>query len=101
MRVLLEGIFPLHMEQLLEYVVEIAGLMTLDEINSRIAAFSYAYFNEKPAGAYVINPLTEYLCIYRSSISCYHLFNAVHHGNPGLKYVLSKYDLSVYCHYMN
>ena len=49
MHVLLEGIFPLHMEQLLEYVVEIAGLMTLDEINSRIAAFSYVYFNEKPA----------------------------------------------------
>lgn len=48
MHVLLEDIFPLHMEQILEYIVETAGLMTLDEINARIAAFPYAYFNEKP-----------------------------------------------------
>lgn len=49
MHVLLEGVCPLHIEQLLEYVVYDAGLMTLHDINSRIAAFSYAYFEEKPA----------------------------------------------------
>lgn len=49
MHVLLEGVCPLHIEQLLEYVVNDAGLATLHEINSRIEAFPYAYFNEKPA----------------------------------------------------
>lgn len=54
-------------------------------------------------GAYVICPLSsmQYQCIYRSSVSCYHLFNAVHHGNHRIKYILSKYDLSVYCNYSN
>lgn len=52
-------------------------------------------------GAYVICPLTEYRCIYRSSILCHHLFNVVYHNNQRTKYIKSKYDLSVYCHYNN
>lgn len=48
MHVLLEGIFPLHLEQLLQYVVQVSGLLTLNQINSRISAFPYAYFNDKP-----------------------------------------------------
>ena len=49
MHVLLEGVCPLHIEQLLEYVVHGAALATLHEINSRILAFPYAYFSKKPA----------------------------------------------------
>ena len=49
MHVLLEGVCPLHMEQYLDYIVNDAALMTLHEINCRIAAFPYAYFSEKPA----------------------------------------------------
>lgn len=48
MHVLLEGIFPLHLEQLLQHVVEVAGLLTLDQLNSRITEFPYAYFSNKP-----------------------------------------------------
>lgn len=50
-------------------------------------------------GAYVICPLAEYQCIYRSSLLCHHLFNAVHHDDHSTKYIKSKYDLSVYCNY--
>lgn len=49
MHVLLEGIFPLHMERLLDYIINHASLLTLDQINSRISEFPYAYFNEKPS----------------------------------------------------
>ena len=48
MHVLLEGVFPVHMEQLVAYIVQVSGVLTLAEINSRIAAFPYAYFQEKP-----------------------------------------------------
>ena len=48
MHVLFEGIFPLHVEQLLRYVIEVSGIMTLEQINSRISEFPYAYFNNKP-----------------------------------------------------
>ena len=49
MHVLLEGIFPLHMEQLLDYVVRTLSAVTLADINSRLMTFPYAYFEEKPA----------------------------------------------------
>lgn len=49
MHVLLEGVFPLHMEQFLKYIVEDMGILTLDQINSRIASYPYAYFDEKPS----------------------------------------------------
>lgn len=49
MHVLLEGIFPLHMEQLLDYVVQTLSVVTLADINSRLMTFPYAYFEEKPA----------------------------------------------------
>ena len=49
MHVLLEGIFPLHMEQLLDYVVQTLSVVTLADINSRLMTFQYAYFEEKPA----------------------------------------------------
>lgn len=49
MHVLLEGICALHLQQLLEYIVDDASLITLHEINSRICMYPYAYFSEKPA----------------------------------------------------
>ena len=49
MHVLLEGIFPLHVEQLFDYIINVASLLSLDQINSRLLAFPYAYFNEKPS----------------------------------------------------
>lgn len=49
MHVLLEGIFPLHMEQLLDYVVQTLSVVTLADTNSRLMTFPYAYFEEKPA----------------------------------------------------
>ena len=49
MHVLLEGVFPLHMEQLLKYIVEDIAILTLTQINSRIKAFPFAYFNDKPS----------------------------------------------------
>ena len=52
MHVLLEGVFPLHMEQFLKYIVEDMGVLTLDQINFRIAAYPYAYFDEKPSQLY-------------------------------------------------
>lgn len=55
MHVLLEGIFPYHLEQLLDYVVNQSSLLTLSQINSRIQAFPYAYFSDKPS---VIDDLT-------------------------------------------
>ena len=48
MHVLLEGVFPLHMEELLCYITD-SSILTIDQINSRIMAFPYAYFNEKPS----------------------------------------------------
>ena len=47
MHVILEGIFPFHIEQLLKYILE-QSLITLSEINSRISSFPFAYFNTKP-----------------------------------------------------
>ena len=49
MHVLLEGIFPLHMEQFVDYIVNQAHLLTLDQINSRVMAFPYSYFSERPS----------------------------------------------------
>lgn len=49
MHVILEGIFPMHIQQLLEYIVDVSAHMTLAQINSRIAAYPYAYFNDKPS----------------------------------------------------
>ena len=56
MHVLLEGIFPLHVEQLFDYIINVASLLSLDQINSRLLAFPYAYFNEKPS------PITQ-MCL--------------------------------------
>lgn len=50
-------------------------------------------------GAFEVLPLSEYRCLYRSSIQCHYLFNAIHHGNNRTKYIKSKYDLSVHCNY--
>ena len=49
MHVLLEGIFPLHLEQLLDYVVNTLSAVSLTDTNSRLLSFSYAYFEEKPS----------------------------------------------------
>ena len=52
---------------------------------------------DRNLGAYVISPLAEFQCIYRSSMLCHYLFNAVHLDNHS--YIKSKYDLSVFCNY--
>jgi hypothetical protein len=49
MHVLLEGVFPLHLGQLLQYIIRDASILSLSQINSRILAFPYAYFEEKPS----------------------------------------------------
>ena len=49
MHVLLEGVFPLHVGQLLQYVIHESKILTLSQINSRILAHPYAYFEEKPS----------------------------------------------------
>lgn len=48
MHVVLEGIFPYHMEQLLNYIID-GSILTLAQINSRIMSFPYSYFNVKPS----------------------------------------------------
>lgn len=51
--------------------------------------------------AYQVKQLQDYRCLHRSIISngCYHPLNAVlHNGNL---YIKSKYDLSVYCNYID
>lgn len=51
-------------------------------------------------GAYVICPLSEFMILYRSSMMCHYLFNAVDcNDNENKYYVKSKYDLSVFCDY--
>jgi hypothetical protein len=50
-------------------------------------------------GAYEVIQLAGYKCLFRSSLPCHRLFNAVHHGNHATKYIKSKYDLTVYCNY--
>ena len=49
MHVLLEGIFPLHVQALLEHVIHGLSILTLSQINSRILAYPYAYFEVKPS----------------------------------------------------
>ena len=50
-------------------------------------------------GAYEVTPSINYRCFYRSSLSCYHLFSAIHYGENENMFIKSKYSLSVYCHY--
>ena len=49
MHVLLEGVFPCHLEQLLNYIVCESSVLSISQINSRIKSFPYAYFQEKPS----------------------------------------------------
>ncbi len=49
MHVLLEGIVPVHIGLLLDHIVETLSLLTLPEINARIASYPYGYFEEKPS----------------------------------------------------
>ena len=49
MHVLLEGVFPLHLEHLLQYIIRDASILNLSQINSRILDFPYAYFETKPS----------------------------------------------------
>lgn len=51
-------------------------------------------------GAYEVDPHIEYRCLHRSSLQCYHLFNAIPCGDQEIKFIKSKYDLLVYCNYM-
>lgn len=55
MHVLLEGIFPLHMEQLMDYVTNNLCLLSLADINARIKSFSYSYFQTKPSSLSSLN----------------------------------------------
>lgn len=45
MHILLEGVFPLHLEQLVNYVVFESAVLSISQINSRIRS---SYFQEKP-----------------------------------------------------
>ena len=46
-------------------------------------------------GAYELVTLSNFRCVYRSSIRCYHPFNPIHKDSKIL--VKSKYDLTVLC----
>ena len=48
-------------------------------------------------GAYEVNQLQQYKCIYRPAIGCYHTFNAIPFN--GSIYIKSKYDLTVFSNY--
>ena len=48
MHVMLEGVIPLHIEEFLNYFIHDANILTLSQINSRLMAYPYAYFEEKP-----------------------------------------------------
>ena len=54
MHVILEGVFPFHMEALLEYVYS-SGILTTDTINSRMKTYPYAYFSDKPMSINGVN----------------------------------------------
>ena len=56
MHVLLEGVFPIHVNQLLKYLVDAISFVTLDKINCRIMSHPYAYFEEKPAHLRSLDP---------------------------------------------
>ena len=77
MHVLLEGIFPLHLEQFLHYVIEDAGLMTLGQINSRIAEFPYAYFSDKPGPLSGFDPQGTQTGTWHARNTLYHNHNAI------------------------
>lgn len=47
MHVVLEGVFPIHMEELLNYMVE-ESFLRIAQINCRLSAFPFAYFHVKP-----------------------------------------------------
>ena len=47
MHVLLEGVFRVHVNELLKYLVEAISYTTLANINHRIMTYPYAYFEEK------------------------------------------------------
>lgn len=49
MHVVLEGVFPLHLEQLLNYIIYELSALSLSQINSRILAFPYSYLDCKPS----------------------------------------------------
>lgn len=54
MHILLEVIFPFHMNQLLNYVFQ-SNLLSISQINSRILSYSYAYYEEQPSPLSGIN----------------------------------------------
>ena len=56
MHVLLEGVFHIHVNELLKYLVDTLSFMTLAEINHRIMSHPYAYFEEKPAPLRNLDP---------------------------------------------
>lgn len=50
-------------------------------------------------GAYELLPLSQYRCLYRTSIECYYPFNPIHDVGSTKIFIRSKYDLTVYCNY--
>ena len=56
MHVLFEGVFHVHVREILMYLIERLSIVTLVDINSRIAAHPYAYFEEKPAPLTSLDP---------------------------------------------
>lgn len=56
MQVLLEGVFHIHVNEILIYLVDRISFMTLADINRRIMAHPYAYFEEKPAPLRCLDP---------------------------------------------
>jgi len=55
MHVLLERVIPRTMKLILHNFITVRKLLTLKELNSRIAGFNYVYFNKK----YQPNPITK------------------------------------------
>ena len=67
MHVLLEGIFPLHVQQLLEYVIHTLKILTLSQINSRVLAYPFAYFEVRPSPIKELLELNQ-VCIASSNM---------------------------------
>ena len=55
MHVLLEGVFHIHVNEILIYLVDRISFMTLADINRQIMAHPYAYF-EKPVTLRCLDP---------------------------------------------
>lgn len=86
MHVLLEGVFHIHVNELLKYLVDTLSFMTLAEINHRIMSHPYAYFEEKPAPLRNLDPHGNQsgICMARDYYAYYYTCILISFSNVGI-----------------